>query len=367
VSPADRALFYEPLRHAAAHLPAGLVRLAPPATEAAIERAAGRLGRPLPHAYAELLRSFDGADLFHEAIVVCGVDRGAFRSVVDVNLDARALLRDGHELVIAETPGGDLTLVDGEGKLWRTSADGEERWLAGSSLPRWIDATLAREQILYDDEGEFLLEAFEPDGEELTPTYALRQAERALRKDPGAAVLHHDLGVAQRRLGRLERARPAFAAAAELDPSNPWPWFDLGRAALDLEVPAEAAEAFQRAADAAAPADRPRLLAWAARGHAAAGDDTAAARARAEAVGADPGLPQALARAAQEAAAAGDEHAGREAEALVAEFSPPSPVRLRLPVVKAEPPPRARSAPRPPTPRRPPPAKRPPRRRGKRK
>ena len=73
-----------------------------------------------------------------------------------------------------------------------------------------------------------VLEAFEPDGEELMPAFALRQAERALRKDPGSAESHHDLGLAHRRLGHLARAREEFARAAMLDVHNPWPWFDRG-------------------------------------------------------------------------------------------------------------------------------------------
>src|SRR5204862_4018775 len=124
-----------------------------------------------------------------------------------------------------------LLAPDGAGaeRVWRLPADSEERWLAGSSFAAWLDATLAAEEVMYDSDGEFLLAAFAEDGEELAPPFALRRAERALRKDPGSALFQHELGMALRRMGRAEHAAQAFAQAAALDARNPWPWFDLGR------------------------------------------------------------------------------------------------------------------------------------------
>ena len=42
----------------------------------------------------------------------------------------------------------------------------------------------------------------------------VRQAERALRKDPGSALYHHEKGLALRRLGNIEGARESFGKAA---------------------------------------------------------------------------------------------------------------------------------------------------------
>ena len=128
---------------------------------------------------------------------------------------------------------GDRYALDGAGRVLRYDAGADERALAGSSFARWLDATVAREQVLYGPDGEYAPDVFDPSGEEVTPLVALRQAERALKQDPGAAGAAHARGLALRRLGRAEAAVDALAEATALDPDNPWPWFDLGRAALD--------------------------------------------------------------------------------------------------------------------------------------
>ena len=61
-----------------ARLPAGLIRVVPPAAPADIASAEAALGRALPDAYASFLRSFDGADLFHETLLIAGVGRSAY-------------------------------------------------------------------------------------------------------------------------------------------------------------------------------------------------------------------------------------------------------------------------------------------------
>jgi tetratricopeptide (TPR) repeat protein len=260
-----------------------------------------------------------------------------FRSLADANPSP------AEELVVAEALAGDRYVLapDDEGaeRVWQLRADTDERWLAGSSFARWLDAVLAAEPVLYDSDGEFLLAAFEEDGEELAPPFALRRAERALRKDPGSALYQHELGVAQRRLGRPERAYDTFAQAAALDPGNIWPWFDLGRCGLELGRHADAAAAFRRAAEAApTPSERARFLAWAARAALDGGDRAAATEARDQALHHDPDIAAALARAA-EAAASGDEPAARvEAEALASVFEPGVIERRRLPVLPASPP-----------------------------
>src|SRR6185295_9232732 len=110
----------------------------------------------------------------------------------------------------------------------------DERALAGTSFERWLDAIVAREQILFGPDGEYAPEVFDPSAQEVVPTIALRQAERALKLDPGAADAEHARGLALARLGRREAALAAFRKATELDAGNPWPWFDLGRTALAL-------------------------------------------------------------------------------------------------------------------------------------
>jgi tetratricopeptide (TPR) repeat protein len=313
------------LREAAGRLPDGLIRLADPASGAEIAAAEAALGRRFPHGYVELLGSFNGLDLFAGTVVVLGVGTSPFGSVLAANQPPPAA-----ELVIAQTSEEDLINLETESecepRLFRVRPDADERWLVGSSLARWLEATIAREEILYDRDGEFRLEAFEPDGE-VTPATALKQAERAVRKDPDSALNQYELGLALRRLGRADRAGQAFGRSAELDPANPWPWFDLGRIQHATGDHAPAAEAFQQAAERAGGPAGARFLAWAARCLFEADDRTGAERLRAEAVRRHPTLPADLRRAAEAEEGDGDAHA--LADLLAGEV----PLRRRLSVV----------------------------------
>ena len=257
-------MFFERFREAAARLPDGLIRFSPPASPEAIAGVEARLGRALPAEYASFLRSFDGADLFHETIVVAGVGETAARSLLELNEERQmddGGDRDG-ELVFAEAVAGDSFALDARGRVLRLRAGSDERILAGSSFERWLDATVARERVLYGPDGEFAPDVFDEDGEEIAAAVVLRQTERALKVDPGSAEAQHERGLALRRLGRGARALEAFAAASALDPDDPWPWFDFGRTALaeGLELP-RAREAFQRAATLEAGPSGARLLA----------------------------------------------------------------------------------------------------------
>jgi tetratricopeptide (TPR) repeat protein len=382
-------LFFEVFREAAARLPAGLVRPGPAGDAGAIAAAQRALGVALPDEYASFLRSFDGADLFHESVVVAGVGPGAPLSLLDLNPHGADV-----ELAFAETLAGDRFVFSaratspqaagGQPAVIRVRAGSEERVLAGAGFSSWLEATLAREQILYGPDGEFAPEVFEPDGEEIVPKVALRQAERALRRDPGSAEAHHDRGVALQRLDRVTDAAEAFQQAGLLDPGNPWPWFDLGRIVLDQD-PRRALAAFRRAADAESGAPA-RMLAWATHAARIAGDDAAAGASRAEALARQPGLLEDLGRALAAAVDDQDPEAAIQAGWLVAAMDPRSapmsvsasasvpapgaesrpalvaaPTRLRLPVLGARAPAPKAKAPAislpPPAARRPPPGR----------
>jgi tetratricopeptide (TPR) repeat protein len=214
----------------------------------------------------------------------------------------------------------------------------EERALAGSTFPRWLDATVAREQILFGPDGEYAPDVFDPSAQEILPTIALRQAERALKVDPESADAAHARGLALARLGRREAALGAFAAATELDADNPWPWFDLGRTALALGKPAAALPAFRRGAAAVGePASAARLLAWGVRAAVASGDGAAAEALRAEARAKDAALVEHLVRSASAAGEDADEDARDEAIALLEAVAPGTKVPRRLPVVRTDP------------------------------
>ncbi len=345
------ARLIEALEAAEIRLPAGLVRLGPPADGAAIAAAERKLGKALPRALADLLSVHDGAELFSESLVIFAVGNQAseFGSLVERNAehDANRAREAGHtdEIVFGESGDGDLYALEleapethDEPRVFRLRSDAEERWLAGSSLPAFVEAMIAHQALLYDDDGEFLADAFEPDGEELTPTFALRQAERALRKDATSAVFQHERGLALRRMGNLPSARAAFAAAAAADPSNPWPWFDLGRADHDLGRHAEAAAAFECAAEAGTGPESARFCAWGARAFHLAGERATAERLRVLALEREPRLIEILRAAAAAAAEVEDGDAVGEAEELAELLGATVPLSRRLPVLSGRPP-----------------------------
>jgi SMI1 / KNR4 family (SUKH-1)/Tetratricopeptide repeat len=332
-APAGVDPFFDYFRAALGRLPAGLVRVGPPADAEDLARVEAALGRPLPPDYAAFLRSFDGADLFQETVLIAGVGPQAPLSLLDLSPAAG----DAGPLIFATGAADERYALRDDGKIVRQDAGSDEQALAGSGFTPWLDATVAAHQVLYGPDGEYAPDVFDPSGEDVTPVIALRQAERALKQDPGAAGWAHAEGLALNRLGRSRAAVDAFERAVSLDPDNPWVWFDLGRAALEAAKPARAAEAFQKAADLEPGPGGAMLLAWAARARAdeGAGDE---ARALADAaLKRDPELVAALVRAIDSAAAEEDEGARAEASALLAAVDPSAmpPVRVRLRVVDA--------------------------------
>jgi hypothetical protein len=344
-------VFFNRFREAVARLPDGLVRPGTPAPPAALAAAKRAFGSAMPEAFASFLQSFDGADLFHETIVVAGVGPGASRTLAELNDEG------GPDLIFAEAVAGDRFAFDGRGRVLRLRADSDDRVLAGTTFELWLDATVARERVLYGPDGEFAPDAFDEDGEEIAPIVVVRQMERALKIDPGAAEAEHERGVALRRLGKTARAIEAFGRATELDPDAPWVWFDLGRTALEAAPatgldPARALEAFQRAATLESGPAAARLHAWAARAAVAAGDQPAAASARATALALEPALLDSLLRAEAEARHEDDEAARAESEALRVALAPSSAPRRSLRVVEVEAPrPAAKAVERPGPPR----------------
>jgi tetratricopeptide (TPR) repeat protein len=328
-------MFFERFREATARLPAGLVRPAPAAAPAELARAEAALGGALPAEYASFLRSFDGADLFHEAIVIAGVGEHAPQSLTALNAPGQRDPRGG--LVFAEAVAGDRFALDERGRVVRLRADSEERILAGTSFELWLDATIARERVLWGPDGEFAPDVFDEDGEEIAPAVVVRQTERALKIDPGSADAQYERGLALRRLGRADKALEAFAAASALDPVDPWPWFDYGRTALEAgRELGRASDAFARAAALEGGPAGARLFAWAARAAGDAGDPAGAAEMRRRALERDPALLEALLRAEAQASHEGDDEARAESEALRLALAPESAPRRSLRVVTAD-------------------------------
>ena len=177
--------------------------------------------------------------------MIAGVGAGAPRPLAELAQD-----RPG-ELVFAEALSGDRFALDDAGRVLRYDPGADERALAGSTFERWLDATVAREQILFGPDGEYAPDVFDPAAQEIVPTIALRQAERALKVDPGAADAEHARGLALARLGRRETALAAFGAATELDAGQPLAVVRSRAHGAGAGQPAVALPAFRRAAAAA--------------------------------------------------------------------------------------------------------------------
>ncbi len=328
-------MFFEKFREAVARLPAGLIRPGRAATPHQIVAAQVALGARLPTSYVSFLESFDGADLFHEAVLLAGVGHTAPRRLVDINEPRRS----NRDLVFAEAAGGDRFAFRADGQVVRLRSESDERWVAGSDFARWLDGLVAYHKLLYGPDGEFVVDAFEPDGTEMVPLMVLKQTDRALRLCPDSAEWHHERGVALRRLGQLEQAKKAFATAGALDPDNPWPWFDLGRVALTLGPGAarEAGAAFETAARLDRAEAASRLWIWAARAALLEAAPTRLAQCRSEALAREPALGEQLRRARDTARQEGDPQEIAETEALLEALEGPVPTgRVRLPVVNDE-------------------------------
>lgn len=233
-----RARFFEKFRAALKRYAEGVHDLGAPAAEGAIAGAERRLGRALPDAYRQLLGQWNGGFLFHDDIVLYGVS-GA-RPELD------RLAPAGDEIVFGEAPSGELRL-DARGRVVTVDADTEGRTIEGSDLERWLDATMAREGLVYDRDGEFRGDAF--DGVELTARVARKRAELATRADPDAPAWQEELGRLLLDAGMARPAEEAFARAVELDPEASAAWFALGKLRRDAGDEAEASAAFRRAGE----------------------------------------------------------------------------------------------------------------------
>src|SRR5579883_2292521 len=187
--------FFERFRSAIARYADGVHQLEPPATRAAVDEAERRLGRALPDDYRDFLLQWDGGFLFHDDYELHGAAR---------------LTLDGERLRIGEAPGATLFL-DGRGRLIAVDAQTEAERVEGSRFERWLDATMAREAVLYDRDGEFRDDAF--DGGEVSERARRKRAQGAAKVDPESpawreeqAELFVEEGARERAIAEYERA-----------------------------------------------------------------------------------------------------------------------------------------------------------------
>ena len=241
----ETAAFFDRFRSAIARLPAGLIRAPPPAAPEDIARAEAALGRPLPDATRRSCARSTARICSTRACSIAGVGADAPRAAdrARPGSPGRAGVRRGavgRSLRASTAPGACCAT---------TRAPTSARWRArrsnaGSTRPSRGSRSCSGPTANTRPRSSI------PRGRRSFPTIALRQAERALKVDPGAADAEHARGLALARLGRREAALAAFARARpRWIADNPWPWFDLGRTALALDEPAVALPAFRRGRD----------------------------------------------------------------------------------------------------------------------
>ncbi len=295
--------FYERFRGEIARYADGVHRLGPPARADAV---AG-----LPAELASFLRSFDGADLFIDAVTL---------------FDAAGVRRDGGLLVFGATQDGDTLALDlgrDPPPVVRVEADTGEALEEGTSFARWLEGYVAAEGTVYDREGEFREGIFGDEGEALDPRAVIRRERKALKVDPDAPAPSLRLARALERTGKAAEAERILAGVVARSPRFAWAWFDLGRLLRAAGRLAEAEGAFARAAE-AQPDYEPAgyFAAQAARAAAERGDERARAAHAARALDLDPGVARAQKAAARSLLDEGKTADAREAAAVAAAVTP---------------------------------------------
>ncbi len=314
--------FHEAFRSALAGWPEGVHRPGAPAAPADLEAATRALGEPLPQPVVDFLRSWNGALVFHESVVLFGVGPAAEGGdLVAATRGARAAGACGpHDLVIGETADGGLWTLGTDGRVWLL--EDEERWPVGSTLERFVAAVCAHEAVLFDRDGEYKEGAFEPGGERLVPAMAVQAARKAIAADRDAARWHFELGVALAE-AHPEQATRALEEAARLFPTGPFVRHELGKLLARQGRHAEAAAAFEAAHDADAEHDSASFfLLEAARAARQGGDATRAEALGRRAVEVDHDLVSRLREAAEHQLEGGEKDAALELVELAREAAP---------------------------------------------
>jgi tetratricopeptide (TPR) repeat protein len=255
------------------------------------------LDADLPPALAEVYRVFDGADLFHEALIL---------------YPASGWTRDGERLRVGEM-GGDALWVDvATGAVWRLEEDTGE-WLAeGTRFDRWLWGWIEAEAVLYDRDGEFRAGVIDPRGD-LSSGTAIEHERRLLRRDRSAASPRWRLARALARAGNVEAARRELEEVVEQHPGFGWAWYDLARLSEALGELGGAREEALAAAEADPHYEHAGFfLGWAARLAVLAGDEAARAELAERAQRADQALAKRQLDGARASLEAGEVEAARE-------------------------------------------------------
>ncbi|HXU71625.1 MAG TPA: hypothetical protein VN947_19965 [Polyangia bacterium] len=261
--------------------------------------------RTLPPGLGDFYRSWNGARLFADTIVIAPIGEAAWL--------------DGGGVRIGEWPEGALEL-GGDGRV--RSRDEEGAIVVGSTLEKFLAAVMAREGLLVERDGEFK-DVFDED--DVAPKVREKQTRAALKADPDAAAWH--LEAAERAFddGDDAAAEAALARAVALDENAAAAWALFGALQRRSGRLAAAAASFARAAAATAegaPAVRAERAAEAARAAGEAADATTRAAQAEVARAADAGAVGRWIAEAKERLADGDRDGALNRATLAAAVSP---------------------------------------------
>lgn len=202
------ASFFESLRTALGRYAAGVHEASPATNEAAIKSAERRAGLVLPASYRDFLLSWNGVALFHEAQTLFPLEE--LRR-------AETPSERGPLLVVGETPEGSLWL-DPAGRIFLVDEAQPDPLLMAKDAAAWLDATLSREALLVDREGEFR-DVFSDDEEAvLQPEIRRKRARLGMKLDPGSALYPLELAELLCEEGETAEAQELLGRVTELDP-----------------------------------------------------------------------------------------------------------------------------------------------------
>lgn len=262
-----------------------------------------RLGEPavvldsaLPASVDTICREFDGAELFHESLVLYSGSR---------------LQIDEGRFHVGEYAGDDVYVAK-DGSVWRLEKDTGELLPEGTRFDRWLAGVIDAESVVYEKDGEFRDDVFDEDGE-LSDSSAAERERRQLGRDPKAVAPRWRLARTLSNQGRLEKARDCLEEVVAAQRDFPWAWFDLARISEELGHPECACDEAEMAAEAKADYEHAAFfLGHAARLAQAAGQEERAQALAQRVLEMDPDLPRRHREGARELLAAGDVEAARQ-------------------------------------------------------
>lgn len=272
-----------------------------------------RLGGPalmldaaLPEAVEAICREFNGAELFHESVVL---------------FPGGSIRKEDGRFVVGECGGDDIS-VDASGSVWRYDRDMEEALPEGTRFDRWLAGAVDAESVLYDKDGEFLEDIFDEEGE-LSAGAEVERSRRQLKRDPKAVAPRWRLARALMDGGDTAAARTSLEEVVSAHSDFPWAWYDLARISEEVGEAQIASEEAEQAANVRAGSEYSSFfLAQAARLAQVAGQDERCKELATAVLKVDPELPRRHVEAARERMAADDAEAARELLILAKVVSP---------------------------------------------